>query len=39
MQGEWAMTTAQTRVLPNPTIGLVGAFALIFVVIISILPH
>lgn len=33
------MTPAQTRVLPNPAIGFVGAFALILVVIISILPH
>jgi predicted nucleic acid-binding Zn ribbon protein len=33
-----AMTTAQTRVPASP-IGLVGAFALMLIVVISILPH
>jgi hypothetical protein len=33
------MTTAQTRILPSPPVGLVGAFALILSVVILILPH
>jgi hypothetical protein len=33
------MTTAQTRVLSKPPIGLVGTFALILLVVIVILPH
>jgi hypothetical protein len=33
------MTTAQTRVLSKPDLGLVGAFALIILVAIVILPH
>jgi len=38
-QGEWAMTTAQTRVPSSLIVGLAGACALISIVVISILPH
>src|SRR5690348_959861 len=39
VQGEWAMTTAQTRVPSSLIVGLAGACALISIVVISILPH
>ena len=33
------MTTAQTRIPASLTIGLAGVFAVISIVVISILPH
>jgi hypothetical protein len=39
MHGEWAMTTAQTRISGQPFMRLAGACALIFSVVILILPH
>jgi hypothetical protein len=38
MQGEWAMTTAQTRISALPLLRPAPAFALALITIIAILP-